>query len=85
VLTQLLDDSDTGVRRLALRSAVGRPDRELRSRLRKVSTLDPDARLRAEAATMLREGADPCFSHDHVFARLLSWLGSTRSSRARRD
>ena len=28
---------------------------------------------------------NPCFSRDHVFARLLSWLDSTRPSRARRD
>jgi hypothetical protein len=29
--------------------------------------------------------SNPCFSHDHVFARLRSWLESTRPSRARRD
>jgi HEAT repeat protein len=54
LLIRLMADADRGVRRQAIRSAVGRPDAALRVRIEAISTSDPDARLRAEAAQVLQ-------------------------------
>jgi hypothetical protein len=56
LLVQMLEDADTGVRRFALRSAVGRQDPVLRSRIHALSTSDPDIQLRAEATRVAAVG-----------------------------
>jgi hypothetical protein len=54
-LIELLNDSDKGVRRLALRSASGKRDKLLRSRVKQIGISDPDARLRSEAREILKD------------------------------
>ena len=55
VLVRLLDDSDSGVRRQALRAAIGRAEPSLRAHLQTMTTNDKDASIRAEATKLLRQ------------------------------
>jgi HEAT repeat protein len=58
-LIRLLGDSDRGVRRLALRSAAGKSDKALRSRIEVVRTSDSDAKLRSQANEILKSSPTP--------------------------
>jgi hypothetical protein len=51
--------SDRGVRRLALRSAAGKSDKALRSRIEVVRTSDSDAKLRSQANEILKSSPTP--------------------------
>jgi HEAT repeat protein len=54
ILSRLLDDSDRGVRRQALRSAAARITPVLRKRIEQMFQADPDPLIRNEANTLLR-------------------------------
>ena|SRR5215207_3988955 len=59
VLSRLLDDSQIGVRKFAIKSVSNRNSEAIRERIRQIATTDPNARLRQIAETKARSVSSP--------------------------